>query len=495
MRPDLKAFRELRVSDPALRDDASASTYTFVAKDGRRTSLELRWKYDAPLYRDAGWTMRNHARVHHAVPSLNYGLFCERVVLEFPLTEADLAYQRAMQDATAREQYLTRFVRDEPHPLLLPEYHVPPEEFEPEAVRDLAAIECEVEDAPADAAPPARPDPERHAVLSSGGKESLLTYGLLREVDADVAPVYVNESGRHWHTAVTSYRWHAAHEPRTRRAWTTVDRLYVGANRLLPCVRPDFQRVAADVYPIQLFTFNSYQMAVAGLALHLGVGTLLMGNEFDEGPWPEVKGVRHWHGIYDQSQEFDDVLTAYYAEKGWGLRQTSLVRSLSSLLIEDLLATRYPDLLATQTSCHATHVKDGEVRPCGRCSKCLGVLLFLLAGGHDPTRLRYAKEDVDRLGACLARTIVKVDQPEAEHAMWLAQRRGWRFEGSANGYEPRPHPEVQAVRFHPEMSRRDALPETLRGKLYPLFLTRANGVLEKRGEGWSEAKPASRQRT
>lgn len=486
-RPDLKFFRELRVGDPVLKPDASSSAYTFVARDGRETTLDLRWKFDRPLYADASPAMRNHARVHHAVPALNYGLFCDRIVFEGPLAAADLDYLRRMEDATAREQYLTRFALPEPHVLIKPEYHVPVEDFEPGAVEDVADLVADVEDAP----PPdaRRPDPERFAVLSSGGKESLFTYGLLRELGRDASPVYVNESGRHWHTAVMAYRHHAATEPRTRRLWTTVDRLYVGANRILPCVRPDFQRVRADVYPTQLFTFNSYQLAVAGLAMHEGIGTTLMGNEFDEGPWPEVKGVRYWHAIYDQSQEFDTVLNAYFARKGWGVRQTSLVRSLSSLLIEDLLASRYPDLLAVQTSCHATHVKDGEVRPCGRCSKCLGVLLFLLAGGHDPTRLRYAKADVDKLDARLARTVIKVDQAEAEHAMWLAQGRGWRFEGSANGYAPREHAEVQHVRFHPEMSRRDAMPASLAAEAYRVFLTRAKGVLEKRGDAWVPASP------
>jgi len=486
VKPDLKFFRELRVSDPVLRDDASASGYTFVARDGKETTLELRWKFDRPIYASASPAMRNHARVHHAVPALNYGLFCDRIVFEGPLAPADLAYLRRMMDATAREQYLTRFALAQPHLLILPEYHVPVDEFEPEAVRDVAELVVDEEEV---APPDARPNPERFAVLSSGGKESLFTYGLLRELGRDVSPVYVNESGRHWHTAVMAHRHHAATEPRTRRLWTTVDRLYVGANRILPCVRRDFQRVRADVYPIQLFTFNSYQMAVAGLCLHDGMGTMLMGNEFDEGPWPEVKGVRYWHAIYDQSQEFDAELTAYFAQKGWGLRQTSLVRSLSSLLIEDLLASRYPDLLAVQTSCHATHVKDGRVRPCGRCSKCLGVLLFLLAGGHDPTRLRYQKADVEKLGARLARTRIKVDEAEAEHAMWLAQRRGWRFEGSANGFAPREHPEVQHVRFHPEMSHRDAMPASLAAEAYRVFLTRAKGVLEKRGDAWVPASP------
>lgn len=485
MRPDLKAFRELRVSDPALRKDGSTSTYTFVDLRGKRTDLTLHYKFPAKLYADATPTMRNHARLHHAIPSMNYGLFCERIVYAFPLEPADLAYLAQMEDVTAREQYMTRFVREAPHPLIEPRYHVPPDEFEPEAVRDVAELLAPVEEVAGDAPPT---DPERYAVLSSGGKESLLTYGILRELGRDVSPVYVNESGRHWHTALLAHRHHERVEPRTRRVWTSVDRLYVGANRILPCVRRGFQRMEADVYPVQLFTFNSYQMAVAGLAMSEGIGTMLMGNEFDEGPWPTLKGVTWWHAIYDQSQEFDLVLNAFFARKGWPLRQTSLLRPLSSLVIEDLLASRYPDLLATQTSCHATHI--GTVRgkrvpvPCGRCSKCLGVLLFLLAGGHDPRKLRYAAADVRALGARLASTQLKVDEPEAEHAMWLAQRRGWRFEGSLNGFAPREHPEVQAVRFHPEMSRRDAMPEELADGVYRIFQTRTRGVLEKRGRSW-----------
>lgn len=485
-RPDLKFFRELRVSDPILRDDASTSTYTFVDRKRKEHPLTLHYKFDVPLYKDAGWSMTNHARVHHAIASLNYGLFCERIEYEFPLTKGDVTYLRQMELVTSREQYLTRFALAEPHGLILPEYHVPLDEFEPEAVDDVATIECEIERQRPSSA---KTDPERYAVLSSGGKESLLTYGILKELGEDVSPVYVNESGRHWHTALLSYRHHVATEPRTRRIWTSVDRLYMGANRLLPCVRPDFQRAEADVYPTQLFTFNSYQMGVAGVAMHEGRGTLLMGNEFDEGPWPQEKGVTYWWGIYDQSQEFDLVLNDYFAKKGWGLAQTSLLRSLSSLVIEDLLATRYPELLATQTSCHATHMEDGVPVPCGRCSKCLGVLLYLVAGGHDATRLRYHKGDVDALGVRLAAQAVKVEQVETEHTMWLAQKRGWRFEGCANGYEPREHRQVEAIRFHPDTSRRDAMPTSLAKRVYGILGTRTNGCFQKQGDAWQATKP------
>jgi hypothetical protein len=267
VRPDLVFFRELRVSDPKLSPDRSTSTYTFVDRRGRkRAPLTLHYKFPAPLY--ANGALRDHARLHHAIPSVNYGLFCERIVYEYPLASEDLAYLREMEGITAREQYLNRFARETPHELILPKFHVPLAEFEPEAVEAVATLHAEPADA-SDRGHAGPTDPERYAVLSSGGKESLLTYGLLRELDEDVTPVYINESGRHWYTALMAHRYHARTDKRTRRIWSSVDRLYVGANRILPCIRPEFHRIEADSYPMQLFTFNSYQIAVAGLCMTL----------------------------------------------------------------------------------------------------------------------------------------------------------------------------------------------------------------------------------
>lgn len=466
--PDLRFFDELSVSEPKLGARSVETTYA-VRRGKRTTRIPLRYTLDRV---DLPQTprMRNWARVLVTIPALNYGLFAKRLTLGYPIEREDLGYFRAMMDVTAREQYLTRFVRDEPHPLILPEYHVAPGEFDPRAVKRLARIaHAGFERAPRDADAPT-PRDDAFIVLSSGGKESLLSYGLLRELGREVHPVYFNESGRHWWTALTSYRHHVARERNTKRIWSTTDRLYAAMNRLLPCVRPDFQRAGADVYPMQLFTFNNYQIASMGYALALGIGNLVMGNEFDEGPWPTVKGVRHYHGIFDQSQEFDREASAYYAAKGWGVRQLSIVRPLSCLTIQDALVTRYPDLAATQTSCHATHQDArGRVVPCGRCSKCLGILLFYGASGHDATRIRYAKRDVRALPARVRDVELKLDRGEAEHALSKLVRSGWPFAGSANGFEPREHPEVESLRYHPEMSARDELPRALRDDLEPLL--------------------------
>ena len=74
----------------------------------------------------------------------------------------------------------------------------------------------------------------RHAVLSSGGKDSLLTFGLLRECGHEVHPIFVNESGRHWFTALNAYRYFAANIKNTARVWTNSDRLFSWMLKHLP---------------------------------------------------------------------------------------------------------------------------------------------------------------------------------------------------------------------------------------------------------------------
>ena len=69
-------------------------------------------------------------------------------------------------------------------------------------------------------------DPMKSGVLSSGGKDSLLTYGLLKELGSTVYPLYINESGGHWRTALTAYQYHKKTDPHTQRVWTNVDRFY-----------------------------------------------------------------------------------------------------------------------------------------------------------------------------------------------------------------------------------------------------------------------------
>ncbi|MCB0551230.1 MAG: hypothetical protein KDD19_26910, partial [Phaeodactylibacter sp.] len=65
-----------------------------------------------------------------------------------------------------------------------------------------------------------------YCVLSSGGKDSLLGYALLKELGKEVHPIFGNESGRHWFTAVNGYRYQKATEPNTSKVWMNSDRLF-----------------------------------------------------------------------------------------------------------------------------------------------------------------------------------------------------------------------------------------------------------------------------
>ena len=79
----------------------------------------------------------------------------------------------------------------------------------------------------------------RYAVLSSGGKDSLLSYGLLNEMGLEVHPIFVNESGRHWFTALNAYRHFRDDIPFTSRVWTNSDRVFNWMLRHLPFIRKD----------------------------------------------------------------------------------------------------------------------------------------------------------------------------------------------------------------------------------------------------------------
>lgn len=69
-------------------------------------------------------------------------------------------------------------------------------------------------------------DKEKHCVLSSGGKDSLLSYGLSNELGFDTHPIFVNESGRHWFTALNAYKYFKENVPSTGRVWVNSDRVF-----------------------------------------------------------------------------------------------------------------------------------------------------------------------------------------------------------------------------------------------------------------------------
>ena len=124
-----------------------------------------------------------------------------------------------------------------------------------------------------------------------------------------------------------------------------------------------------------------------------GVGRLLIGDEYDTTERKNFKGITHYDGLYDQSRYFDDNMTRYFMRKGWAVTQFSVLRPLSEMLIETILAKRYKELIKHQVSCHAAHKeKDGErIKPCGKCEKCKRIIGMLTAINVDPKVCGYTE--------------------------------------------------------------------------------------------------------
>ena len=130
-------------------------------------------------------------------------------------------------------------------------------------------------------------------------------------------------------------------------------------------------------------------------------------------------------------------MEGWYAARMPGLRQWSALRPISGLVVERILTQRYPDAARFQRSCHSCHFEKERIIPCGKCTKCLGVMLFLKANGQNPEVMGYRKADVEAFPERLAATKLRLDPDELEHSKFLAGLGG----------EPRPH--AEGLHLHP----------------------------------------------
>lgn len=441
--------------------------------------LIYRWEEDVFDPADPG--DRNLAAMIAAQPALNYGLFAREIRFNDPLDGHDREFLTAMADNTACEIYVNKLLEDNP-------FIVGRASFLPVLRRSsylrsrLTFTQLPGGDATDDARRrPWRPDRAEHAVLESGGKDSLLTFGLLTELGCRTHPIFINESGRHWYTALNAYRHFRQVVPNTCRVWTNADRLFTWMKRRLPFVRPDFARLRADEYPIRLWTVAVFLFGALPLIKKRRIGRLSIGNEFDTTRFADYQGIPHYDGLFDQSLVFDRACTDYFMKKRWGIEQFSILRPMSEMLIQKTLAARYPELLPHQVSCHAAHIENGRVYPCGRCEKCRRIVGMLTALDTDPARLGYTERQIADCLSAIDAAGVHQEADGAEHLYWLL-RRSQRISGDCRACVPRA--EVERLRLDPAVSPADAVPHDLRGRLLGILARYADGIVVRDGAGW-----------
>ncbi len=488
---ELKVIERLEVGPVQLEKRRLSAIYR-VTRNGQSDAKELIYKFEEDVFEPHAADCRNLADMMAAQIALNYGLFCEEIVFVGAFDKDDRRFIRDMAANTAREIYVKKFL--EPNAFLTGEAAELP------IIKRESYLGAKLlfkgEDAPSgeltgygSAWEKRAGEASRYAVLSSGGKDSLLSFGLLNEMGLEVHPIFVNESGRHWFTALNAYRHFKDNVPHTSRVWTNSDRIFNWMLRHLPFIRKDFADVRSDEYPIRLWTVAVFIFGALPLLLKRGVGRLVIGDEFDTTRRLSFKGITHYDGLYDQSRYFDNALTRFFYRKGWGVSQFSILRPLSELFIEKILTERYAELQQHQVSCHAAHKEGEEIKPCGRCEKCMRIVAMLSAMDADPARCGYTPNQVDY---CLSRVVEKGIHQEAEcagHLAFLLHQKGLLSEPRMGMVRGSIRPQVMKLRFEAEKSPLDGIPLEIREPLYRICMAHGEGAVRRRGRSWEEMDP------
>ncbi len=479
---NLKCFRRIEVKKPLVEDRRITAKYE-VETDGGKKEFKLIHKYEEDIKTDL---TIEFAKLMVAIPVVNYGLFSDEITLSYSIDEKDADFLREAMEITARDIFVNRIVIDTG--FIREGYMLKPEEVTPENAKPRAKINFKKVKTNEERKN-LKPNYNKCAVMTSGGKESLLTFAVLKEIGADIYPCFFNESGRHWFTALTAYRYFKRKIKETKRVWCNVDRLYNFMLRNMKIIISNFQRIKSDIYPIRLFFFEHFIFSFLPIIYKYRIGNILLGSEYDDptGLSYELNGIRHYYGVYDQSQEFDKYMTSWFKEKGYNFLQWSAVRPISGLIVERVLSRRYPNFFKLQRSCHSTHVERGKIVPCGTCGKCAGIIIFLLANGVDPEEIGYKRKHINRvinkLDLMVRERKIRLDRSELEHSLYLiSQRLKYELPYAVK------HGHVEYLHFDPMNSHFDNIPFIFREKIYRVLEGYTKGYAYFSNGEWKEIK-------
>jgi creatinine amidohydrolase/Fe(II)-dependent formamide hydrolase-like protein len=490
----LRIFESLEVGPVRLEPRRMIAPYRLVWRGGA-DETELIYRFQEDVFDPEDEVSQNLASMMAAQVAINYGLFCRRIVFQGIYDEIDRRFIADMCENTAREITVKKFLQ--PNPFLIGRAaRIPAVKRRHYSAANLEFPQPSKAESQVTRRSTRRTiwrlwstDHSRHAVLSSGGKDSLLSYGLLDEIGREVHPIFINESGRHWFTALNAYRYFQKHVSNTTRVWVNCDRVFNWMLRHIPFVRQDFASIRSDEYPLRLWTVAVFLFGALPLLRKRGLGRLLIGDEFDTTCRLSHRGISHYDGLYDQSRYFDNALSRYYLRKGWSISQFSVVRPLSELLIEKILVERYPRLQRQQMSCHAAHVERNRVRPCGRCEKCRRIVGMLTALGADPRRCGYTAQQIRNCLMALPREGIHQESAGAEQMIFMLLQQGATEVSKDVRLRVKEHSDVLKLRFDPERSPLGGIPSDLRRPLLKIYGQHADGAIRRTGRRWEPFDP------
>ncbi len=480
---DFLVIDKLQVHELEVEPKRVQAMYSVTLPSGEVHSASLIYSYEHPYFNPGKPEDINLATMMTAQVALNYGLFCREIEFDGLFDHPDRQFIQAMMENTSRE-ILTNKLLVKNEFLLPPFINLTAEKRERYTQAKITFSNAHFGRAVPEKKE-SHPDRNKFAILSSGGKDSLLTYGLVREF-GEPFPIFINESGRHWFTAVNAYRYMKEKEPNTSKPWCNSDRVFNWMLKHLLFIRKDYANIRSDMYPVRLWTVAVFLFGTLPIVRKKNIGHVLIGDEYDTTLKHNLGGISHYKGLYDQSKYFDNAMTRYFRQKGWNIYQYSMLRSLSELLIMKILVNRYPELQMHQVSCHAAHEKDGRMHPCGKCEKCRRIIGMISSLGGNPQNCGYTDDQV-RLGLkALASKTIKQIGSDAGHLYFLLHGKGLLPYNDFIRKAASPHPEIMKLRFDRERSNLEDLPKEIRKPLFGILRQYADGTVERKAAGWEE---------
>lgn len=476
-------LKRLSVTDIEIQPKKVKARYQIECFSGETDSYDLIYSYDSAYFDKKSGVDVNLASMMLAQVALNYGLFFRTIQFDGLYDEADKKFLGAMLENTSREIVTNKLLIK--NDFIKPPYNSLKAEKRSRYTQAKLLFSnsrfSELETTPV----ARQTDPSKYAILSSGGKDSLLTYGIIREI-AEPYPVFINEAGRHWFTAVNSHRYMKDIEPNTEKPWCNSDRVFNWMLKQLPFIKDNYASIRADMYPIRLWTVAVFLFGVLPITRKKGVGNILIGNEYDTTVKGKTSGISHYNGLYDQSKYFDNAMTRYYRSKGWCLNQFSILRSMSELLIMKMLIKRYPTLQQHQVSCHAAHKVGERMHPCGKCEKCRRIIGMLKALDEDPKNCGYNENQITEGLAALEKQSVKQLGSDAAHLFYLLLVKKLIQKNPHTTKRAKKHNEINKLRFDKERSNLADLPPYIRQPLFALLSLYADGAVKREAHNWQE---------
>ena len=470
--PELNYFSSIDLSKPCIEENQVKSQVVLHKLNSEKKKFIININYEEKI----GAKYLPLLQLAFFIPLLNYSLFTKEFKLDFNLTRSDITLLNELNRVFSRDIFINKIMKGKSKYIIQKKLFLrkninSDNEYHYASINPLKIVP--------DKLITEEMDQNSYGVLSSGGKESLLTYCMIKELGYNVYPLYVNESGGHWRTALSAYNYHKKTEINTRRIWTNVDRFYNFMLDNLDFIRPDHRTLRTEAYPIRTCIFPFYVFSLLPIFADKKIGNLLIGSEFDDLDYKNSSydGLPDYYGVYDQHQDYDILMNTWYTNRIPGIVQWSALRNITGLIVEKILLERYPKYAKYQRSCHSCHIEKNDVFHCGKCSKCLNILLFLFANNADPKFINFKEEDIIQFYKRINPNNLKLDYDEKNQSFFI---------GNNSGIYPKIMPADHLNKFHinPDTCDPKYMPLQIRNQLINIIKKYTNGYCILKNKEW-----------